>query len=71
MTTSLEASLFITPGYRILLMDDRLVFSKVQQDFPGLLYEVVPFPVAARACGRSPAAIASSNPAGGMDVCLL
>ena len=34
-----------------------------------------PIPVAerskARVCGRSPAEIADSNPAGGMDVCLL
>ena len=34
-----------------------------------------PIPVAARSkawvCGQSPARIAGSNPAGGMDVCLL
>jgi hypothetical protein len=56
-------------------MDDRRVFSKLQHDYPGLVYEVVPVPVAARfkalVCGRSPAEIASSNPPGGMDACLL
>jgi hypothetical protein len=35
----------------------------------------LPIPVAerskARICGRSPAGIVSSNPVGGMDVCLL
>lgn len=52
-------------------MDDRRVFSKLQRNYPGLVYEVVPFPVAVRfkawTCGRSPAEIAGSNPAGGMD----
>ena len=36
---------------------------------------ILPIPVAERSkawvCGRSPAGIAGSNPAGGMDVCLL
>ena len=31
----------------------------------------VPIPVAAWVCGRSLAGTAGSNPAGGMDVCLL
>ena len=39
------------------------------------IYDYEPVPVAerskARICSRSPAGIAGSNPAGGMDVCLL
>ena len=56
-------------------MYDRRVFSKLQQDYPGLGYKVVPFPVTAPSkawvCGRSLAGIASSNSAGGLDACLL
>jgi len=56
-------------------MDDSRVFSELQQDYPGLRYKVVPFLLAGRSktwvCDRSLAEIASSNPAGGMEVCLL
>ena len=40
-----------------------------------LLLLLLPIPVAerskAKVCGRSPAGIAGSNPAGGMDVCVV
>ena len=81
--TNIKLSAFIVEFlYKIIqVLSDRLkgknyitLFSISHYDFVYLV-EKRPPPVAARSkasfCGRSPAEIAGSNPAGGMEFCLL